>query len=244
MTTKRKINLIRLDTVPSTNTYLKELAENGEDEGCVVIARSQTAGRGRRGKDFFSPADTGLYMSILLRPKLSVENAHFITPAAALAVCRAIEELTGTMCGIKWVNDIFVDGKKAAGILCEGAFDYEKNETRYIVAGIGVNLSTESFPEELENIATSLHGAVSKDALAEKIVSELFKVVDALPSLDFLDEYRRRSVLIGKRVQIIGDDGVVGIVRDIDSLCRLVVEKDEGGVVAVSSGEVSTKIVE
>lgn len=244
MTIKRKINLIRLNTVPSTNTYLKELAEKGEDEGCVVIARCQTAGRGRRGKDFFSPADTGLYMSILLRPSLTVTDAHFITPAVALAVCRAIEELTGLRCGIKWVNDIFIGGKKAAGILCEGAFDYEKGTTRYVVVGIGVNVSTENFPEGLENIATSLHSSVSKDTLAEKIVKEVFGVIDALPSLDFLDEYRRRSVLIGKRVQIFGGDGVVGIVRDIDSLCRLVVEKDEGGVVAISSGEVSTKIVE
>lgn len=242
--TKRKLKITNLKTIDSTNTYLKALAEKGEGEGSVVIADEQTAGRGRRGKTFFSPSAVGLYMSILIRPDCSVQDSLFITPLTATAAARAIERVTDKVCGIKWVNDIYLDGKKVSGILCEGSFDHAENKVNYVVVGVGINLSVPEggFPEDLEDIATSLGDAGLRDRLAEAVIEEFFSLYDRLPSRDFINEYKSKSVLIGKRIEILGDRPFSALVLDIDEECRLVVKDDCGSIKVLSSGEISTKI--
>lgn len=242
--TKRILKITNLKTIDSTNTYLRALAESGEGEGRVVIADEQTAGRGRRGKTFFSPSAVGLYMSILIRPACSVEDSLFITPMTATAAARAIERISGKKCGIKWVNDIYIDGKKVSGILCEASFDHKENKVNYVVVGIGINLDVPKggFPKELEDIATSLGDAGLRDRLAESVVEEFFSLYDTMPSRDFISEYKDRSVLIGKRVEILGSEPFVAEVLDIDGECRLIVKDDKGEVKVLSSGEISTKI--
>ena len=132
--------LTALQSTDSTNTRIRVLAEDGAPEGTVVVAAAQTAGRGRSGKSFLSPAGTGLYMSILLRPALTMGDSLLITTAAAVAVSRAIERVAGCEAKIKWVNDVYVDEKKVCGILTEGALDLENGGLRYAILGIGINI--------------------------------------------------------------------------------------------------------
>lgn len=241
---KRKLKIIKLESVDSTNTYLKSLAEKGESEGCVVTARHQTMGRGRRGKSFFSPSDTGLYMSILVRPEISVDDSLFITSMTAVALSRAIEAVCDKKCGIKWVNDIFIDCKKVAGILCEGSFDHTADKVNYVIVGIGVNLCQpkEDFPHELREIATSLGEDDIGDELFEKILTEFFNLYEQLPSHDFLNEYKERSILLNKRIEVLGNETVLGTALDIDDKCRLILKTDNGEIKVISSGEVSVKL--
>lgn len=242
---ERKIRIIKIKKIDSTNTYLRTLAENGTDEGCVVTANEQTAGRGRRGKTFFSPSDTGLYMSILIRPEFSVENSLFLTSMTAVATARAIERVTGIKCGIKWVNDIYVGDKKVSGILCEASFDHTSDRVNYVIVGIGINAMTpkNDFPEELKDIATSLGYEDIRESLLTAVVEEFFDLYDKMPSRQFLKEYRNRSMLIGKRVEILGNYPFSAQVLDIDGDCHLVVMDDSGEIKALSSGEVSAKII-
>lgn len=239
-----KLKIIELETVDSTNTYLRALAEKGEREGCIVTATEQTAGRGRRGKSFFSPADTGLYMSILIRPELSVEDSLFITPMTAVATARAIEAVTNKKCGIKWVNDIYIGEKKVSGVLCEASFDHAADKVNYVIVGIGINLAAPrgEFPEELRHIATNLGDATIKKQLLERVTEEFFTLYGTLPRTDFLGEYRRRSVLIGKRVEVLGNESFFGTAIDFDERCRLILKTDGGEIKVLSSGEVSTKL--
>ena len=137
--------------LPSTNDTVKALAAEGAPEGVVVLAEAQTAGKGRMRRQFFSPDGTGIYMSILLRPKLAAEDALFITTAAAAAVADAIEAATGENAGIKWVNDVYLRGLKVCGILTEGALGLEEGNLEYAVLGIGINAIApqNGFPEEI-----------------------------------------------------------------------------------------------
>ncbi|MBO5929451.1 MAG: biotin--[acetyl-CoA-carboxylase] ligase, partial [Clostridia bacterium] len=159
----------------STNTELCRLAREGAPEGTVIFADEQQKGRGRRGHTFFSPL-SGLYMSLLLRPQAEVSPLH-ITTAAAVAVAEAIEQLTGIPAGIKWVNDIYCNGKKVCGILTEGAFFPGSAQLQYAVLGIGINVGLMEFPEELREIATSVSNEcgfeVSKEVLIDEVLKEL-----------------------------------------------------------------------
>lgn len=240
---KRNLKIQRLKTVDSTNTYLKALAEQGGEEGLIVIADEQTLGRGRRGKSFFSPSETGLYMSILIRPEFSVEDSLFITSMTAVAVAKAIENVSKRKCGIKWVNDIYVDQKKVSGILCEGSFDYKANKTNYVIVGIGVNISTPEggFPDDIKCIATGLDSGDIKEALISNISEEFFRLYDALPSHKYMEEYRERSIVIGERICVIGERSFECTAIDIDEKCQLLVKDDSGNLNTLSSGEISIK---
>ena len=141
--------------VTSTNTLLKAQAEQGAPEGTVLIAESQTAGKGRLGRHFTSPPGTGIYFSLLLRPHCTAEKSLFITTTAAVAVCEAIEQVTGLNPQIKWVNDIYLNEKKVCGILTEASVDFENGGLNWAVLGIGINIAVpkEGFPEEIRSIA-------------------------------------------------------------------------------------------
>lgn len=236
-------------SVTSTNTLLKELARQGEKAGYVLIANQQTHGKGRLGRSFYSMGETGLYMSVILRPKITIENALFITTSAAVAVARAIEALADVKAEIKWVNDIYIGGKKVCGILTESSVDFESGALEYAVLGIGVNLFPPKcgFPNEIKDIATTVFKDRSEENIRNKMAAEILRQLKALPdgymSNEILSEYRQRSMLTGRRVYAITDNQKVPCtVLGIDDRARLLVRFENGKEKALSSGEVSIKL--
>lgn len=234
----------------STNTRLKLLAEAGAPEWTVVAASKQTAGRGRLGRSFFSPEATGLYMSVLVRPRLRAEDALLMTTAAAVATARAIEAEFGVSAGIKWVNDILVDGRKVCGILTEAALDVESGRLRYAVVGIGVNISEPEggFPPDIAAVAGSLCGrapvnAESRNRLAGRILAEFAALYRALPARGFMEEYAARSVVVGREVDILASGGRRrALAVSIDGDAHLIVRFPDGSEETLSSGEVSVRL--
>lgn len=233
-------DIIVLDTVNSTNTYAKELAQNGAKHHTVVIANHQTAGRGRLGREFFSPSDTGLYMSIILRPDRCSLNPTSVTIAAAVAVCRAIEKCCNTQPKIKWVNDIFLDGRKICGILAEagtnsGALDY-------IIVGIGINVSTQNFPADLNNIAGSLGHDIDRNLIAGKILDELNRLHPICGNSELIDEYKNRSLVLGKKIDFTQNgETYTGIATDINNEGNLIVTLENSETITLKSGEISLR---
>lgn len=236
-----KISVTVLPSVGSTNTELKAVAEKGGKEGEVLIALQQTNGKGRLGRSFFSPKDTGLYMSILLRPEFSAEESLYITACAACAAARTIDAAAGVNSEIKWVNDIYLNGKKVCGILTEASLDFESGRLNYAVLGVGINLIIADFPENLISVAGSISSG-NKDLrpfIAAEFMNNFFSEYKNLGAHSFIDEYRRRSMLIGKDITFSrGSEIFCGRVLDIDDRVRLVVGLDSGEVTAFSSGEV------
>lgn len=243
-----KLNIEVKKTVTSTNALLKEKASAGAPEGTVLIALSQTAGRGRFTRSFFSPADSGIYMSILLRPRISAENATLITTAAAVAVAEAAENLSGRKTGIKWVNDVLIDGKKICGILTEASLNIESGELDYAVLGIGLNVyePEDGFPDQIKNIAGAIfkeRGAGQKSRLAAAVLEGFFKYYESLSERSFLSAYKERCIVLGKQINVLSQDGSrPATALDIDENCRLCVKYSDGSQTLLSSGEVSIKI--
>ena len=244
----KRIRVELYEELDSTNRLVKQRGEQGEAEGLVVIAQRQTSGRGRKGRSFFSP-DSGLYMSILLRPSLRAEDALLITTGAAVAVCGAIEAVFEKDCSIKWVNDIYIAGKKVCGILTEASLDFEGGGLTYACLGIGVNLTDPKggFPQEIRNTAASLTGGevcggARKSRLAAEICSRFFQIYDGLPRKDFMEEYRKRSYLVGRKVTVLLQSGArEARVLDVDQNAHLLVEYQNGERQALSSGDVSVR---
>ncbi len=232
--------IIWLDETDSTNDYAKKLAKEGAKEGTVVVANRQTKGKGRMGRSFFSPKDTGLYMSLILRPKNA--DCLKITCQSAVAVCRGIDKLCKTNAKIKWVNDIYLSDKKVCGILAEGAIDPKTQEMEYVILGIGVNIEKGDFPPEIAHIATSIETEtgqkISKNDLLEEILKELDRIFKAG---EFLQEYKARSMVLGKTVKVIkGQESYLAKAEDISQTGGLIITKQGEGEV-LSSGEVSIR---
>ena len=239
-----------VDCTASTNSDLKARAQAGAPEGEILIARTQTAGRGRLGRTFFSPDATGIYCSILLRPRMAAEDALYLTTAAAVAIAQAVFEVCHKDLGIKWVNDLFFGERKVCGILTEGAAASDGATLSYAVLGFGLNLCAprEGFPSELASVATALYGAqeVCPDGVASRlcarIIERFFALYDALPDTSFLDEYRRRSTVLGKEVRCErGEEGFFATVLDIDDRANLRLRLSDGGECTVGSGEISLR---
>ncbi len=235
-------------TVDSTNAIARERAIEGEPEGLAVIASAQTAGRGRKGRSFFSPDNTGIYMSLLLRPRIHAGLALRITTVAAVSVCQAIEKLSESKPGIKWVNDIYIDGRKVCGILTETALEAAGGMLEYAVLGIGVNaLEPEGgFPEEIRDIAGSVFSAQDGDLRAELAAEIINCFAENYARLDdegFAEEYRRRCIVPGKRVMVLKQDSTrEAYALDVDDECRLLVRYDDGSGELLCSGEISIKL--
>lgn len=229
------------DEVTSTNKVLKQMAISGEREGTVIIAKKQTEGRGRLGRSFFSPEDTGLYMSVLLRPEADFEKSFFVTPMTAVAVVRALKALGAPRLYIKWVNDIFCNGKKVSGILAEGGID--ECGHKYIVLGVGINLFKSEFPDEIKNIAGAVFDCdedVSPKKVADAFLNEFWMLYKNPEDRTYIDEYRQMSMLTGKNVTLLsGDKKRCVKAIDIDNECRLVIENEDGEKEVVLAGEVS-----
>jgi BirA family biotin operon repressor/biotin-[acetyl-CoA-carboxylase] ligase len=244
----QSLTLRVFDTVTSTNLVLRDLAAQGAPEGTVIIAARQTGGRGRKGRTFFSPEYTGVYVSLLLKPKIAPDDATLITTTAAVAVCEAVESLSDQKAEIKWVNDVFVDGKKICGILTEGSIDMESGQFEYAVVGTGINVYTPSggFPAELEQIAGSVFSAPVPDAKNRMIAAYLNRFLALYRDLggeETITEYRRRSFVLGKPITVIAADRQTPArALDVDKKCHLIVEYADGRHETLSSGEISVKL--
>lgn len=241
--------LTALPSTDSTNTRVRALAEDGAPEGTVVIAAAQTAGRGRSGKSFLSPAGTGLYMSILLRPALAMGDSLLITTAAAVAVARAIGRVAGCETKIKWVNDVYVDERKVCGILTEGALDLENGGLRYAILGIGINICPPEggFPPELAGIAGALRekgGEALRAPLAAAVLDEFFALYPHLTKKSFYDDYVSRSLLTGRQIEVLrGGTRIPATALGIDRDFHLHVVYPDGSREDLAAGEVSTRAI-
>ena len=225
------IHKLYFETLPSTNTYAKENISVLSIPS-LIIANEQTAGRGRRGNSFFSPKDTGLYMTLVFEEK---SNTLLITPTAAVAVCEALSDI-GADPKIKWVNDIFINSKKVCGILAERCISSGK---AYIILGIGINISTCNFPEELKT-AGSINIDCSKIQLAEDISSRLLEYAESGENSDIINKYRNKLFVIGKDVGYFKNNiEYKGTVKDINGQCNLIVTLPDGTEDILSSGEIS-----
>jgi len=242
--------ILVLDSVDSTNKFVKSKAAEGECDGYTVIANEQTAGRGRLGRSFFSPCGSGLYMSILLRPEnFSASMAFKITAVAAVAVCEAIEALSDKKAEIKWVNDVYIGGKKVCGILTEASFNSDTSEIDYAVIGIGVNILPPDggFPDEISNIAGAVYSEDAlpddiKNRLSAEIINRFSKYYLADNGSEYVEEYRKRNIVPGRRVIIISQGSSrEATAIDIDQECRLKVRYDDGSEELLSSGEISIR---
>ncbi len=242
-----------LPETDSTNSYCRRLLRENAPHGTLVVANCQTAGRGRQGRSFCSPAGSGLYFSVIISQKLSLQEAPLLTACTAVAACRAIDRLCGTQMQIKWVNDLFLNGKKCCGILTEGEVSLESGCLEHAVIGIGINIrnTASSLPEELHDKVTSLEESVPgchicRAELTAAIVTELEQALEGLSDRRFLPEYRSRSYLTGKTAELLLDDGTrkkVAVVEIADD-CGLVVRDSFGNVETLHSGEVHVTQIE
>ena len=245
----RDLNLQVYRSISSTNTVLKTMAEEGAKEGLCLIAGEQTAGKGRRGRSFYSPPNSGIYLSVLLRPALQAVDATSITACAAVAVAEAIESLAPVKAEIKWVNDIYVDARKVCGILTEASLDCESGQVNYLIVGIGINtrVPASDFPEELKNIAGSAFGDQPipqlRCRLAAGVLDRLITYYTNLTDKAWFDEYRRRSMVLGKEINILapGKEPVPAVALDLDPDFALIVRTENGELRRLNSGEVSIR---
>ena len=237
------------DTLPSTNDLAKTLARQGAPQGTVILARNQTQGRGRMGRVFHSPADSGIYMSLILRPNCPPSELMHLTCAAAWAMCNAVEAATGLRPGIKWINDLVYKKRKLGGILTELGFDHQGN-VNFAIIGIGINClqSPADFPPELDGIAASLSmfcpSPVDTDALAGQMILSLEEMNSILLTEReaILKQYRTDCVTLGQEVVLLRNGcREEALAVDIDSQGALVLKFPDGRQEAVAAGEVSVR---
>ena len=240
---KKKLPVYTFEQVDSTNQLLKKMAIDGSEHLTLIAAEEQRAGRGRFGRPFYSPSRTGIYMSLLLRMPQQLSDASMITIYAAVAVQRALKQLYQTDTQIKWVNDIFYQGKKLCGILCEAISDFESGRLEAIIVGIGLNTSTMTFPEELKDIAVSLSThPVNRNKLIACIVNELLALQKEEHS-SVLAQYRDASMVLHQQITWMQNGKQLsGYVKDINNAGNLIVESEDTTHI-LSSGEVSIKAV-
>lgn len=234
------------DSIESTNAKMKQKVSK-LPEWYTIIAQRQTAGHGRLDRPFFSPSDSGIYLSVLIRPACMAEKAVMITAAAAVAACRAIEECSDARPEIKWVNDIYINGKKVCGILAEGEFSEHEESFSEIVLGAGFNVyqPESGFPEELTDIAGSITREKQpglRNRLTASFLRHLYSFSHELSSPELLREYIGRSMLIGRDVNVIlAQKQYPATVLGIDEDCRLIIRREDGTEESLSFGEVSVK---
>lgn len=243
-------SLIWFESIESTNTTAKQLAREGAPHGTVLIADHQTGGRGRRGRSFHSPAGSGIYMSVVLRPECLPTQIMHLTCAAAVAACDAVETAAGIRPCIKWTNDLVFGKRKIAGILTElgmtpnGALDYA-------IVGIGINCcqAESDFPEEIRQIAGSLASVtghpVQREVVAAALMDAFFRMSESLltEKSGMMEQYRTDCITLGREISVVKADGNVrhGTALEIDDEGALVVRFSDNTLETVNSGEVSVR---
>ncbi len=234
--------------LPSTNIVARERAAQGAAHGTIIVANTQSSGRGRRGRSFVS-GGLGVYMTVVLRPRIQGAGAALITTAAAVAVREAVLEVCGKDCAIKWVNDLYLGGKKVCGILTEAVSEVESGEIRSMVVGIGVNFRgvAADFPPELREKAGFVlepgEGEAQRNELIARIASRLLERAEQLESREFMEEYRANSLVLGRRIEFVrGGRTYVATAVDIDDDGGLRILRDDGVRETINAGEISVKI--
>ncbi len=238
------------DTLDSTNNRAKQLALENAPHGTTVIAMQQTAGKGRLGRSFFSPRE-GIYLSIIIKPTFDLSKSVLVTAAASVAVAQAIESICGRQAQIKWVNDVYLDGKKICGILTEGITDFETGHIESLVIGIGVNTSVKDFPDELRDTVGAVDGDYSRSALAAEIISRMLNFAENIEFREFIQDYRDRSMVIGKNVTVYKGVYSIAPEKELEGRSAKVLGIDEDGGLEVlytdgkhetlTSGEISVR---
>lgn len=236
----KTLSVITFDSIDSTNRVAKEFAAENHSLPLLVTAESQTAGRGRLGRSFYSPASTGIYMSLAVGGFSTPADAVFITTAAAVAVTDAIISLTNKTPGIKWVNDIYLEGRKICGILAES----QKTEEAFAaIVGIGLNMTTKAFPDEISDIAGSLETDIPKEQMIARITGNLLDICRNPSDTSFMERYKSRSILIGKEIKIYtGGEEKSGKAVGISDSGGLIVETGSGRKITLSSGEITVRL--
>ncbi len=238
-------HILILDEIPSTNTYLKDHEELLHNT--IVLAKVQSQGRGRRGKSFYSMDEGGIYMSLLKKKNLKDYDIELVTIASALALSEVTDETLGTNSQVKWVNDLFVSGKKIAGILTEGTMELETRTLTSLIIGVGININTKAFPKELEEIATSFflesNEFKERNAIIAKIILTLEKyllMTKTNPQI-LIDQYRSKMLYLGEEIQVHqGNNHYSGILKDLSENGHLIILRD-GQLHELSSGEISIR---
>lgn len=247
---KIKVNTDILDEIDSTNEEAKRRIKNGAKNDFIIVARKQTAGKGRKGRSFYSPKDTGIYLTYTHFTDEAAENVLKVTVATSVIAAKTIKEALNIECGIKWVNDLYLNGRKVSGTLGEYIFKgtYE-NEMNAVIVGIGINLSTEDFPEEISDKAGSLFSENKDNYCYDNIVigisnglETFFKDCDLK---EYLSLYKELSTVLGKEVELSDASGVVGSgkVTDFDENGAIILKTDNGEMKTFDSGEISLVII-
>ena len=238
------------DRLDSTNNEIKRLSIDQVENGLAVIADCQTGGRGRRGRSFLSPAGKGLYLSVLMQPHCSVEELSMLTAWSAVALCRAVERVCGVRPGIKWPNDLVMQGRKLCGVLTELELEAETGLPRYVIVGIGTNvLQTEAdFGPEVAPIAISLEQALGQAPARTALAKEILRAMDDLyrdfpqERAQYLEQYRRDCLTLGRPVTVLRSSGARnGFATGINEDFSLTVRWEDGTEEALSAGEVSVR---
>ncbi len=239
--------VILFDEIDSTNNYLKKLAKDKKQNDVLVIANHQTNGRGRLGRTFISDKTSGIYMSLLIRPNISISDAKKITCLTAVAINKAINELTGLDSKIKWVNDIYINNKKVCGILTEAQTSIEEGIIDYIIIGIGINVYKREFDESIKNIATSIEdegSIISRNDLIITIVNNIDNYINNFSNEIYMKEYQNSSCIINKEVELnIRGNAFKATVLRINDDGELVVRTFDNKELVVYSGEITRLVL-
>lgn len=231
----------------STNIVAKEMSAAGAGHGTCVMAERQTAGRGRQGRSFFSPPGHGIYMSIVLEPKkLGHETPSFITIYTAVAVCEAIEALCPNKYPkIKWVNDLFLEGKKICGISAEADLELNTGAINRVVVGVGINFTlSKDLPKELKPIVGALYNnekpPINRNQLAAQILKQITNPKPP-PQAEIIQNYKQRLFILGQKLQVLSNQPYEATAQDITQEGHLIVQTTTGQKITLSAGEISIK---
>lgn len=239
------VDITVLESIDSTNSYAKRKILSGQTEKTtLILANNQTDGRGRVGRSFYSLGESGVYMTLCYHTNAPLTDVVSITSSSAVAVMRSIKKLTGIQTSIKWVNDLYHNGKKVCGILAETVPDRENAEYTYVIVGIGINLYTGSFPQSLADIAGTLNATCSKNDLVSDIADNLLTFAKNPNDRSYMDDYRQNSIVIGKEVKCIkGNECIEGTVESVTDSGSIVVVQNNANRVVIDSGEVSLRFI-
>lgn len=229
------------DTLPSTNDFAKELVNsNNFNNGTTITANEQTKGRGRFARNFYSPANTGIYFSTILKKAIPIKDVSLITLISAVAVCKAIKKLTSLNPQIKWINDIYLNNKKICGILVENVNDSTNLKSKGIIVGIGINISTENFPKDIQDKAGSIMcNELSRNKLIAESLNNLFDFSEDIYNKKIIEEYKSLSLVLNKKISYIkGNKTYTATAIDINNTGNLIV-KNNNNIKVLNCEEIS-----
>lgn len=242
------IDIYTYKITSSTNELAKKLALSGAKHGTVIIAEEQTKGKGRMGRTFYSPPNTGIYMSIILRPNLTPLDSILVTTSSSVLICDAIYKVTGIDCQIKWINDIYINNKKVGGILIETSSNFKSENIDYLILGIGINLTTpkNGFPNEIKESAGYLYdknnNCINKNILCAEILNNILSVIPNIKDYNFIPEYKKRSIILNKEILYKSyGNTFTGKAIDITKDGSLVIKHKDDTIKILNSSEISIR---